>query len=245
MILSDPELIRYGRQILCRGWGEKGQERIKGATVFIAGVGGLGGPVSLYLAAAGVGRLRISDNGQVELSNLNRQVLYNEHDVHASKVVSAREFLARVNPYVAVEPLGERITPDRIASLVGDAAIIIDCLDNFETRYTLNEYAVLRKLPFVHAGVEGLTGQITFISPPETPCLRCIIPEAPPPQKVFPIVGSTAGVIGCLEAHEVLKFLTGIGTLLKGKLMIWDGLESEFHKIDIDKDPHCPVCGKD
>jgi adenylyltransferase/sulfurtransferase len=228
---------------MCQGWGEEGQERIRAATVFIAGVGGLGGPVSLYLAAAGVGKLRICDNGQVELSNLNRQILYNDHDIHSLKVVSARNFLTRFNPYIEVEYFPETMTRQTIGTLVGDATIMVDCLDNFETRYILNDYGISKRLSLVHAGVEGLTGQITFIHSPETPCLRCVIPEGPPPQKTFPILGTTAGIIGCLEANEVLKHLTGIGTPLKGKLLIWDGLESEFHSVDIGKDPRCPVCG--
>jgi adenylyltransferase/sulfurtransferase len=180
----------------------------------------------------------------VEPSNLNRQILYNDQDIHCLKAASARDFLARLNPYIDVEYFPETMTRQTLGKLVGDAEIMVDCLDNFETRYVLNDYAVSQRISLVHAGVEGLTGQLTFIHPPETPCLRCVIPDAPPPQKTFPILGTTAGIIGCLEANEVLKFLTGIGALLKGHLLIWDGLESEFHRVEIGKDPRCPVCGK-
>lgn len=242
-LLSQNELIRYNRQILYPDWGEEGQHKVKHATVFIAGAGGLGGPVSIYLAAAGVGRLKICDNGQVELSNLNRQILYNYQDIDQLKVVSAKRFLNTLNPHIEVEYFSENIGRENIDTLVGDATILVDCLDNFETRYILNEYAVQKRLPFVHAGVEGFSGQLTFLHSPETPCLCCIIPEAPP-SKLFPIVGTTAGIIGCLEANEVLKHVTRIGSPLKGILMIWDGMQTEFHRIEVNKDPHCPVCGK-
>ncbi|MCX8012518.1 MAG: HesA/MoeB/ThiF family protein [Desulfobacterota bacterium] len=240
---SPEELTRYNRQILYPEWGLEGQRRLKSATVFIAGVGGLGSPVSLYLAVAGVRKLRICDNGKVELTNLNRQILYTEEDVNQLKVVVAQEQLKRINPYVAVEFFSKTISSDTIEELVGDADILVDCLDNFETRYFLNEYAVKKRIPFVHAGIEGLAGQITFIHHPYTPCLRCIIPAAPPP-KTFPVVGVTPGVVGCLEVNEVLKYLTGIGSNLKGILLIWNGNDSEFHRIEIAKDPDCPVCSR-
>jgi molybdopterin/thiamine biosynthesis adenylyltransferase len=243
-MLSKEELNRYNRQIICQDWGESGQEKVKDATIFIAGVGGLGGPVSIYLAAAGIGKLRICDNGRVEHSNLNRQVLYNDGHLNEAKVVAAKDVLSTLNPHIEVEHFQEEITHDSVHHLVGNSALIIDCLDNFATRYILNDFALSRKLPLVYGGVEGLAGQITFIHTPETPCLRCMIPEAPPPQRVFPIVGTTAGIIGCLEANEALKYITGIGSTLKGILMIWDGVDTNFHRIEVVKDPNCPACGK-
>ena len=200
-ILSKEELNRYNRQIIYQDWGKGGQKKLKSATVFIAGVGGLGGPVSIYLAVAGVGRIRICDNGYVELSNLNRQILFADCDLAQGKVFSAKNALKKFNPHIKVECFSEKISRDNIEKLVGNAKVIVDCLDNFDTRYVLNEYAVSKRLPFVHAGVEGLAGQLTFIHPPETPCLRCVIPDAPPPQKIFPVIGATAGIIGCLEAN--------------------------------------------
>jgi molybdopterin-synthase adenylyltransferase len=243
-LLSELELNRYHRQIICEDWGAEGQRKIKSATVFMVGAGGLGGPASIYLAVAGVGRLRICDDGKVERSNLNRQILYTDEDIHQEKVRAACKALTRLNPHIEVEGIEERITPESVARLVGQPDIIVDCLDNFETRYILNEYAVAKGLPLVHAGVEGIAGQITFIHPPETACLRCIIPEAPPRKEVFPIVGATAGIIGCLEAFEVLKHLTGIGPTLKGFLMMWSGFDTDFIRIEVGKDPHCPVCGE-
>lgn len=243
-MLSREERNRYNRQIIYQDWGEAGQEKLKNATVFIAGAGGLGGPVAIYLAVAGVGKLRISDNGRVEHSNLNRQILYNDGHLKQAKVIAAKNILNKLNPHIEVECFQEKITSDSVHRLVGNADLIIDCLDNFATRYILNDFALSKALPFVHAGVEGLAGQITFIQPPETPCLRCMLPEAPPPQEVFPIVGTTAGIIGCLEANEALKYLTGIGSNLKGVLMIWDGVDPSFHRIEIAKDPNCPACGR-
>lgn len=243
-ILSEDERLRYHRQILLSDWGDEGQARIKQSTVFIAGAGGLGGPVSIYLAVAGIGKLRICDNGRVELTNLNRQILYDDDDIDMLKVDAAIGTLKRLNPYLEVSCSSDKITRDTIDDLVGDADIIVDCLDNFETRFVINEFAVAKRVPFVHAGVEGLAGQLSFIHPPHTPCLRCKIPDVPPARTPFPIVGATAGILGCLQAHETLKYLVGIGSNLKNAILLWNGATSEFHRIEVGKDPHCPVCGK-
>ncbi len=242
-MLTKEEKTRYNRQILLPGWGEEGQKKLKQATVFIAGAGGLGSPVSIYLAAAGVGRLRICDSGEPELSNLNRQVLHTEEDIGKNKTLSAKETIAKINPQVKVENLSDKIEKGNISQLVGNAQIIVDCMDNFPTRHILNEHAVKAGLPFIHAGVFGMSGQITFIHTPETPCLYCTLPGSPPPE-VFPIVGATAGVIGTLEALEVLKYLTGKGNLLKNRMLFWDGELMNFHEITLQKDPKCPICGK-
>ena len=241
-MLTDEERERYGRQIILPGWGEEGQEKVKQATVFIAGAGGLGSPVSIYLAAAGVGRLRICDFGEPELSNLNRQIMHCDEDIGKNKAHSAKETLSIINPHVEVEHLSDKIEKENVSQLVGDAQIIVDCMDNFPTRHILNEHAVKAGLPFVHAGVFGMSGQITFIHTPETPCLYCTFPGSPP-SEVFPIVGATAGVIGTLEALEALKYLTGKGDLLKNRMLFWDGELMNFHEITLQKDPKCTVCG--
>ena len=241
--LSDDDKERFQRQIILPGWGEEGQEKVKQATVFIAGAGGLGSPVSIYLAAAGVGRLRICDCGEPELSNLNRQVLHSDTDIGKNKALSAQETLANINPHVMVESLPEKIVKETVADLVGDAQIIVDCMDNFPTRHILNEYAYTKGLPFVHAGVFGMSGQLSFIHTPETPCLYCVFPGSPPPE-IFPIVGATAGVIGTLEVLETLKYLTGKGDLVRNRMLFWDGELMNFHEIAIQKDPNCIVCGK-
>ena len=239
--LTPEDKERYHRQILLSGWGEEGQHKVKGSTVFIAGAGGLGSPVAIYLAAAGVGRLKICDFGAPELSNLNRQFLHSDADIGKNKALSARETIARINPRVTVETLSDQIVKENVAQLVGDADIMVDCMDNFPTRHILNEHAYKAGLPLVYAGVYGMSGQLTFIHTPETPCLYCVFPGSPPPE-VFPILGATAGVIGTLEALEVLKYLTGKGTLLKNRMLFWDGELMQFHEIPLQKDPRCTVC---
>jgi len=240
-MLTHKERERYHRQMLIRNWGEEGQERLRSATVFIAGAGGLGSPVAMYLAVAGIGTIRICDNGSPELSNLNRQLLHTEKDIGRSKTDSAQETLRKLNPHVAIEPLNATINDETVDKLVGASDIILDCLDNFPTRHVLNRYAAKKGVPFIHAGIYGLSGQLTFIHAPETPCLYCIFPGSPPPA-VFPVAGVTPGVIGVLEATEAIKWLTGIGKNLKGRLLIWDGELMEFQKVAINKDPNCPVC---
>lgn len=241
MKLTDQELLRYHRQIIIPKWGEDGQEKLKETTVFVAGAGGLGSPVSIYLAAAGVGTIRLCDFGEPELSNLNRQILHTEDDIGKNKALSGRETLHELNPHVTVEPLTTMITDDSVAELVGKSSIIVDCLDNFDARHVLNRYAVKKSIPFVHAGIHGLSGQITFIHSPETPCLACIFPKSVP-KEIFPVAGVTPGIIGALESAEALKWLLGIGENLKGELLIWDGETMDFQKITINKDPGCPVC---
>jgi molybdopterin/thiamine biosynthesis adenylyltransferase len=181
MKLSPRDRQRYLRQMLLPSWGEEAQEILESSCVFLAGAGGLGSPVALYLAAAGVGTLRICDCGTVELSNLNRQILHADDQIGENKAVSARRTLERINPAVRVLPLTETITANNIASLVGPARLMIDCLDNFQTRYILNDHAVRTAVPLVHAGVNGLCGQIAFIHPPQTACLACLVAEAPLP----------------------------------------------------------------
>jgi len=240
-LFSDQERRRYDRQILLPEWGIKGQKRIKEAKVFIAGAGGLGSPAAIYLAAAGVGTLRICDDGEVEDSNLNRQILHGESDVGKKKVFSAKRRLHEINPFVHVEALFRRIEPETIEALVGEAQIIVDCLDNLETRRLLNDYAVKKSLPLVYAAVYGLCGQLTFIHSPETPCLRCIFPGAPT-RETFPVVGVTPGLLGVMQALEALKHIAGIGANLKGKLLIMDGEGMAFQQVEVKKDPDCPVC---
>jgi molybdopterin/thiamine biosynthesis adenylyltransferase len=233
---------RYNRQIILPSWGEQAQAVLKDSCVFIAGAGGLGSPVAFYLAAAGVGTLRICDSGEVEMSNLNRQILHGDGRIGKNKSLSAVETLRSVNPAVRVIPLTETIAPDNIRTLVGKSRLVIDCLDNFQTRYILNEHAVATGLPLVHAGVNGFCGQITFIHPPRTACLACLVAEAPPPE-TFPILGATAGTVGSLEALEALKYLTGYGELLRGRLLFFDGETMQIQEVSFDKDPDCRVCG--
>jgi molybdopterin/thiamine biosynthesis adenylyltransferase len=240
--LTPEENERYNRQMILPSWGQEAQAALKRSCVFVAGAGGLGSPVALYLAAAGVGTLRICDAGDVKLSNLNRQILHAEDRIGQNKALSAVQTLQAVNPAVQVIPLCDTITADNVASLVGEARLMVDCLDNFQTRYILNDHAVKTGLPLVHAGVNGFAGQIAFIHPPQTACLACLVTEAPPPE-TFPILGATAGTVGCLEALEALKYLTGTGELLEGRLLFFDGETMQVQEVRFDRDPECRVCG--
>ncbi|MCP4714399.1 MAG: HesA/MoeB/ThiF family protein [Deltaproteobacteria bacterium] len=240
--LSSRELERYNRQIIFPEWGDEAQEKIKASKVFIAGAGGLGSPVSIYLAVAGIGTIRICDYGEPELSNLNRQILHDDSRIGINKAVSAKQTLEQLNPDISVTALTKKITADTVDDLIGDVDIIMDCLDNFDTRHILNRYAVKHSIALVHAGVFGMQGQIMFIKPPETPCLWCIHAGSPP-QVMFPIVGATAGVVGSIQALEAVKYLSGIGINLMDSLLIWDGTKMEFMHLPQKRVHDCPVCG--
>jgi len=240
--LTEQDRKRYDRQMMIAGWGEDGQGRLKSARVFLAGAGGLGSPTSIYLAVAGVGHIVLCDCDSPELSNLNRQILHSDSRIGINKAESGKTTLCELNPSIKVDAVSTRIEADNVDDLVGDADIIVDCMDNFAARYLLNECAIRKGVPFVHASVWGLEGKLTFIHSPETPCLSCIFPSAPPPE-VFPVLGATPGVIGCLEAMETIKYLTGVGETLKGKLLVWSGDDVEFVTYPVAKDPNCPVCG--
>lgn len=240
-MLKSKELERYNRQL--RIFGEEGQEKLKKAKVFIAGAGGLGSPISIYLAVAGVGRIRIVDNDRVELSNLNRQILHWDRDIGKRKAESAEEKLKEINPDIEAEALSETIGEDNVFELVNGADLIIDAMDNFPTRYLLNRTAIARNIPFFHGAIYGFEGQVTTIIPGKTACLRCIFPEAPRPE-TFPVIGVTPGIIGLIQATEVIKYITGIGELLSGRLLLWDGLNSSFEEIAVERNPDCADCGK-
>jgi molybdopterin/thiamine biosynthesis adenylyltransferase len=240
--INEHERSRYSRQMLIDGWGEDGQARLKASRVFIAGAGGLGSPVSIYLAEAGIGRISIIDSDQVELSNLNRQILHPESRLAESKALSAEKTLRKLNPNINLVTCAEHLDRSNINCIVGQPDLIVDCLDNFDTRHVLNRYAFGKNIPMIHAGVFGMQGQLTVIKTPETPCLWCIQPGSPP-SVVFPIVGATAGVIGCIEALEAIKYLSGVGTNLMASLLIWDGARMEFTHLPQKKLPGCPVCG--
>jgi adenylyltransferase/sulfurtransferase len=240
-MLSERERERYRRQMML--FGDKGQERLKQAHIFIAGAGGLGSPVSIYLAAAGVGTITLVDRDVVELTNLNRQVLHHDRDIGRKKTVSAEEKLREINPDIAVEVIDTTIDETNVGRLVGSADGIVDAMDNYPTRYLLNEVAVKRKIPFFHGAISGLYGQATTIVPGVTPCLACLFPRAPP-REVFPVVGVTPGLIGMVQATEVLKYLIHDGTLLTNRLFLWDGLGSHAEEIAVERNPACPVCGE-
>jgi molybdopterin/thiamine biosynthesis adenylyltransferase len=242
-ILTDSDRTRYNRQMLLREWGEAGQRRLKAARVFIAGAGGLGSPVAIYLAVAGVGEIRICDVDTIELSNLNRQILHPDSRIGQLKALSAEQTLTALNPTISIATFAEYLDGTNLDRIAGRPDIIVDCLDNYETRYLLNRYCLKHNVPIVHGAIWGMSGQISVLHSPETPCLRCLVPE-PPPQEIFPVVGATPGVIGTIQAMETLKFLTGIGELLKGRLLLFDGEEMFFSDVKVERKPDCPDCGK-
>lgn len=243
MVTSQEDSVRYARQMMLPGWGEAGQERIQKSTVFMAGAGGLGSPSALYMAAAGVGHLKVCDFDVVDFSNLNRQILHDPSRVGVKKVQSAKKTLEAQNPRIQVTSIETKIEAHNVDELVGDADLIIDGMDNFPTRYLLNECAIRKKIPLVYGSVWGLDGRMSFIKSPETPCLRCLFPDAPP-KEVFPVLGATPGVIGCMLAMEALKYLAGFGENFKGKLLVWDGEHMEFQTLRVQRDPNCPTCAK-
>ena len=242
MGLSPTELERYDRQIILPGFGVQGQERLKSARVLIAGVGGLGSPLAMYLTAAGVGRILLADRDVVSRSNLNRQVLHWETDLGRPKVESAAEKLARLNPEVQVEPLALEIDQDSVIELVRGCDLVLDAMDNFDTRHLINRACVEAKTPFIYGGVHGLTGMVTTFVPGETGCLACLFPGTLPAE-VFPVLGATPGVIACLQATEAVKYLVGLEGLLTGRLLIYNGQEMTFHEVELSPNQECPVCG--
>jgi len=241
-VLTRDELERYDRQILIKGFGKEGQAKLKQAKVFIAGAGGLGSVTTTYLTAAGVGVIRVVDHDRVELSNLNRQVLHWDEDIGKKKVDSAVEKLKRLNLRVKVEAIEEMITEVNISQLVDGFDLIVDAMDNLPARYLLNKVAIERNIPFFHGAVHGFEGRAMTIIPGETACLRCVYRGAIIEGK-FPVIGVTPGVIGCIQATEVIKYIVGIGQLLTNRLLIYDGLNMKFTEFSVKRDPNCEHCG--
>ncbi len=239
--LSSSELVRYDRQI--RLFGLEAQLRLKESSVLIVGVGGLGSPVSIYRAAAGVGRIVLLDPERVELSNLNRQIVHWTSDIGRLKVESAADKLRKLNPEIEVEPIAAALDESIAKELVGTVDVVVDALDNWHARFLLNRVCVELDKPLVHAGIKGMYGQLTVIYPGKGPCLQCFIPRPPPEEEVFPVLGTTAGVIGVLEANEVIKLITGYGQPLIGKLLIYDGTSGDINILKVKKREGCPVCG--
>ncbi|MDD1724507.1 MAG: HesA/MoeB/ThiF family protein [Methanospirillum sp.] len=230
---------RYERQIPL--FGPEGQNRLGDATVLIAGAGGLGSPVATYLALAGVGELVIVDYDVIQESNLNRQFLHATASVGLKKVYSAEATLRSLQPDLSIVTYPEKIDASSAGRLVSDSDLVVDALDNYEARFLLHEAAWNAGIPFIHGAVEGFCGQMTSIIPGESPCLSCLIPT-PPPASPVPVVGATAGVIGSLQAMEAIKFITGTGKMLSGRLLIWDGLSGRTDYLKIRQRVDCPVC---
>ncbi len=242
--LNENDRTRYLRQIAMEGFGEDGQKELKKATVTVMGVGGLGSPVSMYLAAAGVGKIILVDYQSPDLSNLNRQVLHWEKDVEngTGKAISAANKLRQMNSDIEIVPKAVKIGAEELGDVVEDSSVILDCLDNFQARKILNVHCSKERVPFVHAAVEGFSGQLTVIIPGRTPCLECLFPTPPVKKPMIPIIGCTAGVFGSLEAAEAVKLITGVGVPLAGKLLVGDISVNYWETIEVNRVGHCPVC---
>jgi molybdopterin/thiamine biosynthesis adenylyltransferase/rhodanese-related sulfurtransferase len=246
--LSAEQLERYSRHFLLRQLGEKGQGKLLDAKVLLVGAGGLGSPVALYLAAAGIGTLGIVDADVVDRSNLQRQVLHTTDRVGMPKTASAALAIHALNPDVQVRVYPERLTVDNVLDLFRDYDIIVDGSDNFPTRYLVNDAAVLVGKPVVHGSIFQFEGQVSVFTPHAGPCYRCLYPTPPPPGLVpscseVGVLGVLPGVIGVIQATETIKLLIGQGEPLVGRLLLYDALAMRFREIRIRRDPDCPLCG--
>jgi len=249
MEFTEDQLQRYSRHIILPEVGGKGQKKMLQAKVFIVGAGGLGCPVGYYLAAAGVGTIGMIDNDTVELSNLQRQIAHNTNRLGMHKVDSAKETFEALNPDVRVVGIKDRITKDNIIDLIQDYDIVVDGSDNFPTRYLVNDACVLLRKPLVSGAILRFEGQVTTILPGDGHCYRCLFEEMPPPGLVpscqeAGVLGAITGVVGALQATEVLKLILGKGDVLKNTLLIYNALTTTFRRVKVQRNPDCPVCGE-
>jgi len=247
-MLSDQELLRYSRQILLPQIDVEGQLRLKQSRALIVGLGGLGSPVALYLAAAGVGELHLADFDSVDLTNLQRQVLHDTPSVGLSKVDSALARLAALNPEVALQPLRGALDADSLAAAVAAVDLVLDCSDNFTTREAVNAACVAVGRPLVSGAAIRLEGQLSVFDPrrADSPCYHCLYghgSEAELTCSEAGVVGPLVGLVGSLQALEALKLLAGFGEPLVGRLLLVDALASRFRELRVRRDPQCPVCG--
>jgi len=248
MDFTEEQIQRYSRHIILQEVGVEGQQKILEGKVLIVGAGGLGAPVALYLAAAGVGTIGIIDGDVVDLTNLQRQVIHFTADVNKAKVLSAKEKIAQINPDVNVITYRDLLTADNAFDIIKDYDFIVDGTDNFPTKFLINDACVLAGKPFSHGGILRFDGQTTTYVPGNS-CYRCIFRDPPPPNLVptcsqAGVLGSVAGMLGTIQATEVLKFLTGKGTLLTNRLLIFNAYNMEFRTVNVKHNDDCPVCGK-
>jgi molybdopterin/thiamine biosynthesis adenylyltransferase len=248
-MLTEPQIERYSRHILLKDVGCKGQQNLFDGRVLIIGAGGLGSPIALYLAAAGVGTIGIADADDVDLSNLQRQVLHRTADIGQPKVESAREKMEAINPDVKVVTYKEWISAANITGIISEYDFIVDATDNFAAKFLINDACVLGGKPFSHGGVLQFEGQTVTIKPRESACYRCIFPEPPPQADILPcsragVFGVLPGVIGSIQTTEALKFLLGIGDLLTDRLLTYSALRMKFREVPLKRTAVCPVCGE-
>ncbi len=248
MGLTDIQKERYSRNILVKDIGEEGQEKILASKILVIGAGGLGSPNILYLAAAGVGTLGIADADDVDISNLHRQVLHWTPDIGRPKIESAREKVQKINPDVNVVTYHKKITAENIAEIIREYDFIVECTDNFEAKFLINDACVLNNKPYSHCGVLMFHGQTITYTPGNT-CLRCIFNSPPPPGSTpgssdVGIFGTVPGIFGTIQATEAIKYILGKGRLLTNILFHYDALYSESGSVKVKRDPECPVCGE-
>jgi adenylyltransferase/sulfurtransferase len=241
-MLDSSELVRYNRQLLIPDFGAEGQKKLKDAHAVIAGVGGLGCAAATYLTAAGVGHITIIDYDIVELSNLNRQVLYGDEDIGTEKVTVAKKKLTKLNPTVDITPIRAEITEQNISRLIDGAQVVVDGLDTLASRLVVNSACVQQKIPYIYGGVSRLRGMITSIVPGKTPCLACFNPEGPRGRGVLGVIPA---LIANLQALETMKFIIGRNPSLAGKLLVFNGNETKFRVYNIEKNECCTVCSQD
>jgi len=246
--MNDEQLLRYSRHILLPEMGVEGQERLRAARALVIGAGGLGCPAALYLAASGVGRLTIADGDAVDLTNLQRQILYRTESVGTPKVEAARAALGAINPEVEVVALRTRIAADAMADLVANADVVLDCSDNFATRHALNRACVQQRKPLVSGAAIRFDAQVTVfdLRRPEAPCYACLFPEAGEVEEVqcavMGVFAPLTGVAGALQAMEAIKLIAGVGETLGGRLLLLDAKGAEWRTVKVAKDPGCAVC---
>ncbi len=246
--LSSDEILRYSRHLILPDVGLEGQKKLKAARVLLVGAGGLGSPLALYLAAAGVGTLGLVDFDVVEVSNLQRQVLHGTKDIGRAKLASAADRIRDINPHVAVEPFETRLTGDNALDIIRAFDIVVDGTDNFPTRYLVNDACVLTGRPNVYGSIFRFEGQASVFATAEGPCYRCLFPEPPPPGLVPScaeggVLGVLPGLVGTIQATETIKLIVGIGEPLIGRLLLIDALRTRFREVKLRRDPECPACG--
>jgi adenylyltransferase/sulfurtransferase len=240
-MLDQNELIRYNRQLIIPDFGEDGQRKLKDSHIVIAGIGGLGCASATYLTAAGVGHITIVDFDTVELSDLNRQILYWEDEIGEKKVVVAQRKLSKLNPTIEITPIVAEITNENVLSIIDKSQVVVDGLDNSATRLVVNSACVKQKIPYVYGGVSRLRGMITTIIPGQTPCLACLFPEG---VKGLGVLGITPAIIANLQALEAIKLLIGRSPSLAGKLLLFNGDDIKFQVHEIRRNENCPVCSR-
>ncbi len=249
MRLEEKELLRFSRNILVKEIGPAGQKKIRNSSVLVVGAGGLGSPAILYLASAGVGRIGIVDFDRVDITNLQRQILYGESDLGRHKVEVAAERVKKIDASIKVEAMRTRVSPQNVCEIVRGFDVVVDGTDTFESKFLINDGCVIEGVPLVHSGILRFGGQVMTIIPGESPCLRCLLPEIPsrrdaPTCSEAGIVGSVAGLFGAIQATEVIKFVVGAGDLLTGKVLSIDALSWTVQELNIERNENCPVCGK-